>query len=101
MANNENSPQVATILHSCFPNPFNPKATISFNIPYDDHVEIAVFNLKGQKVKTLLSEFRANGSHSIIWSGTDESGKLSSSGIFFYKIKTSKHIASGKIILLK
>lgn len=89
---------------SNYPNPFNPKTTIKFSIEpsqQNEPMEIVIYNLKGQKVKTIpvtLSGDEGSG----IWNGTDDSGKPVSSGIYFCKlIIDEKYSASNKMVLLK
>ena len=86
---------------SNYPNPFNPTTTISFSIPNDGKVNLEVFNAKGQKVKTLVNERKAAGSHSIVWNGTDSRGNTLNSGVYFYKIKSDRFTSTKKMILLK
>ena len=90
-------------LHN-YPNPFNPSTTISFNISRKDakNAKIEIFNIKGQKVKTLTSNEIESGYHSVVWNGDDESGKSVSSGIYFYKLNVNgKTEAVKKCLLLK
>jgi len=85
-----------------YPNPFNPSTTIEFSIQNDSKIDLSVFNIKGQKIKTLTNNEFAKGSHSIIWNGVDELGKSISSGIYFYKLKVNgKTEAVKKCLLLK
>ncbi len=85
-----------------FPNPFNPETTISFTIPEDDNVKITIYNLKGQKVKTLLNEDLKKGTHSVKWDGTDSQNKNVCSGVYLYKLKTNNKTQSlNKCLLLK
>ncbi len=87
---------------SNYPNPFNPETTISFSIPNESEIELTVFNIKGQKIKTLARNEFAKGSHSIIWNGDDDNGKTISSGVYLYKLKVNgKMEAVRKCILLK
>ena len=84
------------------PNPFNPTTTISFSIPEESKVELSVFNIKGQKVKTLAQDSYQKGKHSVVWNGKSDTGKSVSSGIYFYKLNvngTSNQVR--KCILLK
>ncbi|MBC8526662.1 MAG: T9SS type A sorting domain-containing protein [Candidatus Cloacimonetes bacterium] len=69
-----------------YPNPFNPFTTISFSIKQNSKIELEIFNVKGQKVKTLINEFRQSGYHSIPWNGDDAYGNKISSGLYFYKL---------------
>ena len=85
----------------CFPNPFNPSSRISFNLAVQQPVTVDVFNLKGQKVKTLSNGTLNAGEHNLIWNGTDEQGSTVASGLYFYRIKTSEQEISGKMLLMK
>ncbi len=85
-----------------FPNPFNPTTTIKFSIPEKSKIELTVYNIKGQKIKTLAHNEFTKGYHSIIWNGDDESGEPVSSGIYLYKLNVnSKTEAVKKCLLLK
>jgi len=67
-----------------YPNPFNPSTTISFIVPEKiSMVNISVYNIKGQKIKTLISEELTAGTHNIVWDGSNNSNKCVSSGIYF------------------
>ncbi len=92
---------LSDISAACYPNPFNPETTISYTIKKDCTVEINVYNIKGQRIKTLLDSFKAKGKHSLIWDGTDENEHRVSSGIYFYKISTNRSTLNGKMILIK
>jgi len=85
-----------------YPNPFNPATTISFSIPEDCDVRLAIYNIKGQMVKKLRSGIMEQGDHSVIWNGNDENGKRASSGIYFYQLAINGKIdAVNKCLLLK
>jgi len=87
---------------SNFPNPFNPSTTIEFSIPNNSNIDLSIYNLKGQIIKTLIKDELNGGSHSIIWTGEDESGKSVSSGLYFYKLNVNgKTKAVKKCLLLK
>ena len=88
---------------SNFPNPFNPSTTISFTIASaTQEVLVEVYNIKGQKIKTLVNDEFDAGSHSIIWNGDDEYGKSVSSGIYYYKLNVNgKTEVVKKCLLLK
>jgi flagellar hook assembly protein FlgD len=89
-------------LHQNYPNPFNPTTTISFSIPNDNKVvELSIYNIKGQLVKTLVHEFKPAGEHSVIWDGRDSNGNRVSSGIYFYKLRAGDFQKVRKMILLK
>ncbi len=91
-----------------YPNPFNPSSagrspttTISFNINQESDVELEVYNLRGQKVRTLVNERLEAGLHDVIWNGKDDAARSVSSGIYFYKLKAANFEKTKKMILLK
>ncbi len=89
-----------------YPNPFNPSTTISFSVPRNSNfVNLEIYNLKGQKVKTLtviLSDAQHRIEGSVIWNGTDFKDQPVSSGIYLYKlIVNGKTEATNKCLLLK
>ncbi|MCK5051258.1 MAG: T9SS type A sorting domain-containing protein [Candidatus Cloacimonetes bacterium] len=86
---------------SNYPNPFNPTTTISFSIPEESTIELSIFNIKGQKIKSLLNDQLTAGEHSITWNGEDFTGKKVSSGIYFYKLITPNASHTKKMLLLK
>ncbi len=87
---------------SNYPNPFNPTTTIEFSIQNDSKVELIIYNIKGQKIKTLANNDFAKGSHSIIWNGDNVSGKSISSGVYLYKLNVNgKTEVMKKCLLLK
>ncbi len=88
-------------LYSNYPNPFNPFTIISFSIPEDTKVNLKVYNIKGQVVKTLLKEQIESGEHRITWNGKDDNKKPVASGIYFYKISAGKETKVKKMLLLK
>ena len=97
----DNTPSI-TKLHSNYPNPFNPSTTISFSVPQTSpFVTLKIFNIKGQKVKTLYKGKAEEGKHTITWNGEDENNKPVSSGIYFYKLKAGEKEISRKMLLLK
>ena len=92
-------PNIA-VLHNNYPNPFNPTTTISFSIPEESKVELAVFNIKGQKVKILANNDFDKGNHSVVWNGNDDTGKPVSSGVYLYKLNVNGNSKSVKKCLL-
>ena len=69
-----------------YPNPFNPSTTIRFQIPTSTHVKIEVFNLIGERIIKLVDQHLTAGAHYTVWNGRRDSGKLVSSGSYFYRI---------------
>jgi FlgD Ig-like domain/Fibronectin type III domain/FG-GAP-like repeat len=97
-----NNLPLVTELKGNYPNPFNPETTISFSIKIDNEFTVLeVFNVKGQKVKTIVNEELASGQHSVVWNGTDDTEKSVSSGVYFYKMKAGSYQETKKMILMK
>ena len=85
-----------------YPNPFNPITTISYSIPIESDVEISIYNLKGQKIKTFINENLKSGNYSLVWNGKNDKGKPVSSGFYFYKLVVNgKTKAIKKCVMLK
>jgi len=84
-----------------YPNPFNPATTISYYVKQEAEVNISIYNIKGQKVKTLINETKNAGSYNLEWNGVDDAGKKVSSGVYFYRLKTGDLEKVRKMILLK
>jgi len=94
-------PKTTSMLYANFPNPFNPSTTISFYIEKAGNVCLDIFNVKGQKILTLVNEYRQSGNHSIIWNGKDISGREVVSGIYFYRLVTNDYTNVKKMVMLK
>lgn len=90
-----------TSFHSIYPNPFNPSTTVEFSISQNQEVNISVFNIKGQKVKTLSKGMMEKGLHRIVWDGRNDTGHSVSSGIYFFMMDTQGYQKVKKAILLK
>ncbi len=73
-------------LEQNYPNPFNPTTKIKFALPERGHVILSIFNVMGQKIRTLVDEQKAAGYHSIIWDSKDDFGNEVASGVYVYRI---------------
>ena len=100
------------------PNPFNPTTTIKFQINNPDinihssgllrftqngetHVNLDIFNIKGQKVRSLVNGVYTAGEYTVIWNGTDESGGEVASGVYFYRMSAEGFTETRKMLLMK
>jgi len=83
-------------LQQNYPNPFNPRTVISYQLPAVSHIELAVYNVLGQKVQTLVNAKQSAGSHQAVFDGTGLA-----SGIYFYQLKSGKNITTRKMILMQ
>lgn len=91
-------------LHANTPNPFNPSTTITFEITQRDEsvrVLLAVYDLRGRLVKTLMDADLAGGTYSLVWEGRDNSGRKMSSGVYFLRLRSGAESMMRKMILLK
>jgi len=82
------------------PNPFNPETTIDYNLVEDAFVNIAVYNIKGEKVNNLVNSHETAGNHQVTWTGTDFDGNTVTSGVYFYMLNDNT-TEMKKMILLK
>ena len=89
------------VLGQNFPNPFNPTTQIDYTLPEPARVELRVYNILGQEVKTLVNFEQAAGSHQVVWDGTDASGNGVSSGIYFYKLLTPTSVQTKKMMFVQ
>jgi hypothetical protein len=86
-----------------YPNPFNSFTNIDYQIAgasYQD-VELSIYNLLGQKVRTLVKQSQVGGSYSVSWDGTNELGGLVSSGVYIYQLNVSNVVNKQKLIMLR
>ncbi|OQY39769.1 MAG: hypothetical protein B6226_01195 [Candidatus Cloacimonetes bacterium 4572_65] len=84
-----------------YPNPFNPETTINFSVKEAGHVTISIYNIKGQKIKTLLNKHKSSGNHHVVWYGKDNSNNKCTSGIYLYKMRQGNYTQKKKMVLLK
>lgn len=99
---NQSEDMHSVSLNSNFPNPFNPSTTISFTIPESSKIKVTIYNVKGQKVKSLTNKYYERGIHKLTWQGEDDSDNQVSSGIYFYKLAVNGNSkAIKKCLLLK
>jgi hypothetical protein len=88
-------------LHQNYPNPFNPGTRIQYTLKKRGHVTLHIYNVLGEKVKTLLDRDQPAGFYQMDWNGKDDNGKDISSGLYFYKLEVSGFSQAKKMLLLK
>jgi hypothetical protein len=88
-------------LEQNYPNPFNPSTTITYDITKSSPVVVEVYNIMGQKVRTLVNEVQAAGRWQVEWNGRNEFGATVASGIYFYRLETPNVVLARKMILMK
>jgi hypothetical protein len=84
-----------------YPNPFNPTTNISFQLPENSKVTIAVYDILGNRVRTLVNENKAAGYYTVQWNGLNDNGMSLSSGTYFYQIQAGQYISTKKMLLIK
>jgi hypothetical protein len=92
---------MVTALNGNYPNPFNPVTTINYQLSSPSDTELIIYNLKGQKIRTLVDDYRDAGMKSAQWNGKDDSGRDVSSGVYFYRLSAGKYNKTMKMILMK
>ncbi len=98
---NQNQIPESYKLYHNYPNPFNPQTTIKYDLQKSSRVAIEIFNLLGQKIKTLVNEDKTAGSYTTTWNGTTDKGLYAASGIYFYRIKTENFSNTKKMVLMR
>ncbi len=88
-------------LHDAVPNPFNPNTTIGYSLPNATWVEITIYDLDGNLVRSLIARQEVAGTHTEIWNGKDNQGRSVPAGIYCYRIETDDFVQAKKMALLK
>ncbi|KPL03865.1 MAG: hypothetical protein AMJ90_02850 [candidate division Zixibacteria bacterium SM23_73_2] len=98
----EESPELKKFeLYPNYPNPFNPTTTIEYSLAQNSWVNLSIYNLLGQKVKTLINEYQNKGPKTVRWDGKDEYGETLSSGVYFCRLRAEEFSQSEKMILIR
>jgi len=84
-----------------YPNPFNPRTTIRFSVTSTQNASLIVYNVTGQKVRTLFDGQVQAGEQSVVWDGRDDDGGAVASGIYFYRLTTENETQTRKMVFLK
>ena len=84
-----------------YPNPFNPTTNIAFTLQKDTNVEVSIYNVKGQLVKTFAEQSFKAGERSVVWNGEDNSNNTVTSGVYFYKVSTPEKSVIKKMVMIK
>jgi hypothetical protein len=94
-------------LHGNYPNPFNPKTTLRYDLPENSRVKLMIYDLMGRAVRTLVQGEETAGFKQALWNGTDDAGRLVAAGVYLYTfqavgLKSGKQFSGkGKLVLLK
>jgi hypothetical protein len=88
-------------LGSNYPNPFNPTTTITYGLAKQERVTVAIYNVNGALVRTLVSDDKPAGWYTVNWDGRDQGGRQVASGIYFSQMRAGSFSDSKKLVLLK
>ena len=94
-------PPFSFYLDQNFPNPFNLETSVSFALSKASHIKLSIYNILGQKIKTLIDKNMNVGNHVFRWDSRDNSGNTVTSGIYFYRIEAKEFSQMKKMILMK
>jgi hypothetical protein len=84
-----------------YPNPFNPSTTIEYGVPEGGAVSLAIYNVLGQKVRTLVQDYKPAGRYQITWDGLDETGRHVGTGVYLYRMTAGQTAVVKKMLLVK
>lgn len=89
------------ILDQNYPNPFNSSTTIRYRVPEKTNVQLTIYSTLGQEVVSLVNQKKPGGTYEVTWDGKDNQGKNVTSGIYYYRLKTTDFSISRKLIIIK
>ncbi len=84
-----------------YPNPFNSSTIIEYDLPIPSIVTIDIYNMLGQKVRTLVDGNRVAGSYKVEWDGNTNGGRAAATGVYLYRIQASGFVKTKKMLILK
>ncbi len=84
-----------------YPNPFNPTTTIKYSISQASSVQLVVYNVAGQRIRTLVNETKPAGTYAEVWDGKNDGGRSVATGIYFYRLKAGGFSETRRMLLVK
>jgi len=87
-------------LHQNFPNPFSPTTSIAYTVAQSGPVEITIYNIRGQRVRQLVNEFKPMGRFQLTWDGANDRGTRVAQGIYFYRLRIGSFSEVKKMVIL-
>lgn len=88
-------------LHQNHPNPFSPTTSIEYTVAQPGLVEITIYNIRGQRIRQLVSEIKPMGRHQLTWDGASDQGAKVAQGIYFYRLRIGSFSEVKKMVVLK
>jgi len=93
--------EAVVALRAPHPNPFNPTTTVSFTLPRAADLDLAVFDLRGRRLQTLVAGHRSRGTHHAQWHGTDDRGRTLASGVYLVRLQVDREVATRRVSLIR
>ena len=88
-------------LYPAYPNPFNAEVALAFDLPRAIPVELVLYDALGRSVRRLVDGTLAAGTYRCIWDGRDQEGRVSATGVYFYRLIANSFTASGRLALVR
>jgi hypothetical protein len=88
-------------LHPNYPNPFNPYTTVAFTLQAPATVSVEIYDILGQRVRTLVDCSMPAGNHRVVWDGRNSEGRSVASGVYFYRFRAGEIVETRRMLLLK
>jgi flagellar hook assembly protein FlgD len=88
-------------LEQNYPNPFNPETRIQYQLGKRSGVVLEIYNLMGQRIRTLVREEQLTGRYSVVWNGANDAGIPAASGVYIYRLRAGAYAASRKLLLVR
>lgn len=96
----EDEPARILLLFQNYPNPFNPATVIPYSVFTASRIYLSIYNILGQKVRTLVDSYQPKGEHRVVWNGRDDSGNTVAAGIYIYRLRCGRRILTKKMVLI-
>ncbi len=84
-----------------YPNPFNPETTVRYQLDQAATVELAIFDVSGRRVRTLVHSRQKAGQHSVTWDGRDAHGRAVASGIYLYRLLAGRQVQTRRMVVVR
>jgi hypothetical protein len=94
-------PPKPTTLYQNYPNPFNPSTSIVFYLPKEQPVMLAIYDVNGSRVRTLVEGTKPAGRHTVLWNGQGDRGNQVGSGVYYYRLKAGKTTITKKLVIIR
>lgn len=84
-----------------FPNPFDNQVSISYRVVEKGEVKLSIYDMSGRMIKELVNQNQSEGKYTIVWDGTDQTGKIHEGRVMIYRVEAPSYVTSGKLFSIK